>query len=254
MKRGKAERRIRVLLVDADVDLRNNIESYLAMQQDIQPVGVTGDGAQALALASSCRPDVVIVDSMLPLINGLALLSRLREARGGQSAACIFLVSDGCDAVFREIVGSGADYCMVKPVNLFDLAHQIRSVSKARADIGSYRQIASSVLREMQMRVHDDGFEYAERAVAILLKHQGRAMRCKSVYILVEEETAGICHDAGKYVENDMRNAIRRAHRLRAPFYCEVLGISDSPDERYPTNSVFLSSVVQYIRTHYNLP
>ena len=36
-----------MLLVDADVDLRNNIESYLAMQQDIQPVGVTGDGAQA---------------------------------------------------------------------------------------------------------------------------------------------------------------------------------------------------------------
>ena len=254
MSAPESSRKQRVLVVDADVNLRSNLADYLAMQEDMLVVGAVGDGAEALDAAIRNRPDVIVIDSMLPLIDGLGLLRHLNESRADADAVCIFLVNDGQDAVLREIISRGVDYCMVKPVNLFDLAHQIRAAAGGARAANTYRKIAARVLRDMQMRVQDDGFEYAERAVAILLSRQGRGMRYKSVYIMVEEETAGICSDSGKYVENDIRNAIRRAHAVRAPFYCAVLGLDPAQDVKCPTNGIFLSSVVQYIRVNHNLP
>ena len=253
---GASAARRRVLVVDSDVDFRANISDYLSMQDDMIVVGAVGDGVEALLTAKRSRPDVIVIDSMLPLLDGVGLFRHLREQnRGGeQGAACIFLVNDGQDAVLREIIGNGADYCMVKPVNLSELAYRIR---RAAEDVSPqknvYRRIAAQVLRDMQMRVNDDGFEYAERAAAILLESTGKKPRFKAVYIRVAEETAGFCMDAGKYVENDIRNAIKRMHAQNAPFYREVMGLAEN-DEKCPTNGVVLESVVQYIRVHHNLP
>ena len=57
-----------VLIVDSDTDLRNTIVEYLSMQSDICVAGSVGDGIEALTAVRQCRPDVIVIDSMLPLL------------------------------------------------------------------------------------------------------------------------------------------------------------------------------------------
>lgn len=249
-------KKTRVLIVDADVDLRCSISDYLSLQDDIIAVGAAGDGMEALAAAKTSRPDVIVIDSMLPLLDGLGLVRHLRSEQSGETrdTACIFLISDGQDALLRETLVQGADFCMIKPVDLGELADRIRTAAKGgERDQSFYRKIAAQVLRRMQMRVNDDGFEYAERSIAILLENPDKRLRFKSVYTLVSEQASGLCMDGGKYVENDIRNAVKRTHAVNAPFYREVMGFGEQSQEACPTNGAFLLSVVQYIRIHHNL-
>ena len=244
-----------VLIVDSDTDLRNTIVEYLSMQSDICVAGSVGDGIEALTAVRQCRPDVIVIDSMLPLLDGLGLFRHIRSLSHskGNEPACIFLVCDGQDVLLQEMISQGANYCMVKPVDLAELTYRIRHAARDACSNELYRKLAAHTLRAMKMRIHDDGFEYAQRAVAILLEERNRAVRYKSVYIRVEEETAEFCADGGKYVENDIRNAIKRTHAVFSPFYCEVMGFGPGESEKCPSNGVFLASVVQYIRNHHNL-
>lgn len=68
-----------VLIVDSDTDLRNTIVEYLSMQSDICVAGSVGDGIEALTAVRQCRPDVIVIDSMLPLLDGLGLFRHIRS-------------------------------------------------------------------------------------------------------------------------------------------------------------------------------
>lgn len=78
--RERGARRIRVLIADDHSVLREGLRMVLELQPDVEVAGEAADGAEALALARTLQPDVILLDLMMPHLDGLAALAQIREA------------------------------------------------------------------------------------------------------------------------------------------------------------------------------
>jgi len=74
------ETKIRVLIADPGEDFRRMLADIIDEEGDMEVVGSTGDGAEALALAMSLRPELLLTELLLPNLDGLALLEKLQQA------------------------------------------------------------------------------------------------------------------------------------------------------------------------------
>ena len=117
---------ISVLIVDDHPVVRQGLRVLLEVQEGIEVVGETGDGATALTLAAERSPDVILLDLKLPGMDGIAVLGEL-TARGS-SARVLVLTSATEPAAARAAVSSGAAGVLYKDVDPDALVRAIRSV------------------------------------------------------------------------------------------------------------------------------
>ncbi|HWX44636.1 MAG TPA: response regulator transcription factor [Solirubrobacteraceae bacterium] len=114
-----------VLVVDDEPTIAEIVARYL--ERAGYQARVAGDGAQALALSAQSPPDLVVLDIMLPGIDGLEVMRRLHE-QDGPSARVILLTARGREA--ERIVGlrRGADDYVVKPFSPGELVARVEAV------------------------------------------------------------------------------------------------------------------------------
>ncbi len=113
----------RILVVDDEPQIRRSLQVNLESRG--YPVVVADDGEQALQALSHRPPDVVIIDLLLPGIDGLALTRRIRAR---SSVPIVFLSAIGDEVKKIEALESGADDYVTKPFNMEELLARIRSL------------------------------------------------------------------------------------------------------------------------------
>lgn len=114
----------RALVVDDDPTVREVVVSYL--ERAGLDVDEAGDGDHALACARACPPDVVILDLMLPGIDGLEVFRRLRAQRGDLRVVMLTARGDEADRVLGLEVG--ADDYVTKPFSARELVLRVQSI------------------------------------------------------------------------------------------------------------------------------
>jgi DNA-binding response OmpR family regulator len=175
-----AETRGLVLVVDDEPTIAEVVSRYL--QRAGYEARIAGDGAEALATAADRRPDLVVLDLMLPKIGGLEVMRRLRDQDRGR-LPIILLTAKGEES--DRIVGLrlGADDYVVKPFSPAELVARVDAVLR-RVDVPVEQQptIAVGSLRidPAARRVLVDGVEamLTVREFALLLfmvRHPGQA-------------------------------------------------------------------------------
>src|SRR6266508_2083845 len=83
--------RIRVLIVDDHVVVRQGLRTFLEVQDDIEVVGEAGDGASAVEQAEALHPDVILLDLLMPGVDGIEAMRRLRQC--GNPARVLVITS-----------------------------------------------------------------------------------------------------------------------------------------------------------------
>ncbi len=135
---------IRVLLVDDQALFREGLHTLLSLHADIDVVGEAGNGQEALAAAAALRPDVVLMDLRMPVLDGVAATRRLRES--GHPARVIVLTTfDDDDTVFDGLRAGAVGY-LLKDVSSDKLVEAIRAA--ARGESFLQPSIAAKVLAE----------------------------------------------------------------------------------------------------------
>ncbi|HWH71446.1 MAG TPA: response regulator transcription factor [Candidatus Sulfotelmatobacter sp.] len=123
--------KISVLLVDDHTVVRQGLSALLAAYPDIEIVGEAADGRQALALAKSKKPAIVLMDLALPLLNGVAATRAiLREV---PQTRIIVLTSYGDDENVRQAIAAGATGFLLKHTAANDLLNAIHEVHQGNA-------------------------------------------------------------------------------------------------------------------------
>ena len=136
---------IRVLIVDDHAVVRQGLKAFLRVQDDIEFVGEAANGDEAVTQARSVQPDVILMDLIMPGMDGVETMRRLSAA--GIDAKVIVLSSFSEDDQVLAAVKAGAAGYLLKDVQPQELGNAIRSVHAGDAQL--HPSIASKLMREV---------------------------------------------------------------------------------------------------------
>jgi DNA-binding NarL/FixJ family response regulator len=122
---------IRVLIADDQALVRSGFRMILEARDDLEVVGEAENGLQALELAQTLEPDVVLMDVRMPAMDGVEATRRLLEA--GSSARVIILTTFDLDEYVFEALRAGASGFLLKDVQPAQLVEAIRVVASGEA-------------------------------------------------------------------------------------------------------------------------
>jgi response regulator of citrate/malate metabolism len=126
---------IDVLVVDDDFMVARIHSGFVERTEGFRVVGVAHTGAQALELAATLQPDLLLLDVHLPDRSGLEVLTALRAA--GSTAGVLMVTADRDVDVVKAALRGGAMQYLVKPFHYDDLAHRLGRVREALAELDS---------------------------------------------------------------------------------------------------------------------
>jgi NarL family two-component system response regulator LiaR len=122
---------IRVLVVDDHAVVREGLRTFLSLQDGIEVVGEAGDGREAIAAAQRLRPDVVLMDLVMPRVDGVQAMRELRDHVPG--ARVIVLTSFLEDDRLLPAIRAGAAGYLLKNVEPSELARAVRTADAGEA-------------------------------------------------------------------------------------------------------------------------
>jgi len=118
--------RRRILIVDDEPNIVTALE-YL-LQQRGYDVSIARDGEEALAALARGRPDLVLLDVMMPKLNGYEVCRRIREREDWRDVRVVMLSAKGREAEVRKGMSLGADLYVTKPFSNMDLVARIETL------------------------------------------------------------------------------------------------------------------------------
>jgi two-component system, NarL family, response regulator LiaR len=136
---------IRVLIADDHAVVRQGLRTFLDLQADIDVVGEAADGEEAVAAAAEHAPDVILLDLVMPRLDGIGALRRLREA--APAARVIVLTSFGEDERLFTALRAGASGYLLKDVEPAELVRSIRTAYGGGAPLSP--AVAARVVEEL---------------------------------------------------------------------------------------------------------
>jgi DNA-binding NarL/FixJ family response regulator len=124
---------IRVLLADDQVLVRAGFRALLDAQDGIEVVGEAGDGEQAVGLTRATRPDVVLMDIRMPVLDGLAATRRIAADERLAGTRVVILTTFEMDEYVFEALRGGASGFLVKDTEPVELIHAVEAVAAGDA-------------------------------------------------------------------------------------------------------------------------
>jgi DNA-binding NarL/FixJ family response regulator len=203
---------IKVLLADDHAVVRQGLRTFLDLQDDIEVVAEAGDGFAAVDAAERTDPDVILLDLVMPVLDGVGALKRLQGSR----ARVIVLTSFGDDDKLFAALRAGAAGYLLKDVEPAELVRAIRSAADGNAPLSP--AIATRVVEEIAAGggapAAVDDLTPRERDVLVLIA-RGRSNKVIALELGVAEKTVKthVSHILGKLNLTDRTQAALYAVR-----------------------------------------
>lgn len=133
-----------ILLIEDDQSIRKNVSEYLRLSgyQTIE----TENGEEALLIAENIKPDIIISDIMMPKLNGIEFVKKLRKKHHFSNVPVIFMTAKSDLESMREGMNSGADDYIVKPFPLPELIELIQNKLERMGEV--YKQVEVELIQE----------------------------------------------------------------------------------------------------------
>lgn len=268
-KGGKAVEKIKVCLVDDNKELVSMLESYVAAQDDMEVIGTAYNGQECLNLLTDKQPDVLVLDIIMPHLDGLAVLEKMRHIERLKQPSVIMLTAFGQEDVTKKAVDLGASYFILKPFDMENLTSHIRQVSgKANAMIKrplpSFRSATTvdgkpknldasitSIIHEIGVPAHIKGYMYLREAISMVYND---IELLGSITKVLYPDIAKKYNTTASRVERAIRHAIEVAwSRGNIDSISSLFGYTVSMSKAKPTNSEFIAMVADKLRLEHKV-
>ncbi len=127
--------KISVLLADDNVKLTRELTDYMNSQSDMRVCATADNGKSALELIKTYQPDVVILDMVMPELDGIGVLKRLNELELAKKPSVIAFSISALEKTVETAMNLGADYYMLKPQPPERICEAVRDFSNKENQI-----------------------------------------------------------------------------------------------------------------------
>ncbi|MFT5872840.1 MAG: two-component system response regulator (stage 0 sporulation protein A) [Clostridium sp.] len=124
------ERKLNIIIADDNKEFCSVLNDYLLGQKDIVVTGIANNGIEVLKLIEEKRPDLVVLDMIMPIIDGLGVLKKLNTMDLASKPRIIALSVVTQEKIIQKAISLGADYYVVKPFDMEVLIKKIRYLLK----------------------------------------------------------------------------------------------------------------------------
>lgn len=248
--------KIKLAIADDNRDFVEIMQEYLGQQPDIELVGVAYNGEQILNVIDEKQPDVVILDIIMPHLDGIGVLERMNSSNK-KRPKIIMLTAFGQENVTQRVVELGADYYILKPFNMDVLSSRIRQLAgtittqrpAVMAQAIKTRSVdieVTNIIREIGVPAHIKGYQYLREAI-IMIIHDMDILG--SVTKVLYPRLAEKYSTTPSRVERAIRHAIEVAwNRGNMDMINRVFGYTIKIEKGKPTNSEFMAMIADKLR------
>ena len=258
--------KISVLIADDNKEFCSILNDYLLNQRDIVVIGVAKDGREALTLIEERKPDLVVLDIIMPHLDGLGVLERLNTMELEKMPRVIVLSAVGQDKITQKAITLGADYYVVKPFDMDVFTKRIRemfigsSVSEPvrrqsvmmRSEVQTVKEPMdleteiTNIIHEIGVPAHIKGYMYLREAITMVVNDMELLSAVtKELYPSIAKKY----NTTASRVERAIRHAIEVAWgRGQIEAINKLFGYTIHNDKGKPTNSEFIAMVADKLR------
>lgn len=268
----KMEKKLKILIVDGDVSEAEVLESDL--KKDFDVMATAFDGVKAIKQIKVQMPDVVLVDIMLPQIDGIGVIEKCREQMAyDELPLFIVLTSIGTEKLLECINHMDVDYCMMRPFKKEVLIHRIKQVAKMKGfdqkvrkreqNLGRkkqkkvldyefhMKQDVTKIIRDLGIPAHIKGYQYIREGIIMAIEDMNMM---NYITKLLYPTIAKKYKTTSSSVERAIRHAIEVAWtRGKVELLEEMFGYTISAGKRKPTNSEFIALIADKLRLDYHM-
>lgn len=267
--------KITVLIADDNQEFSTTLATYLKNQEDMVIVGRAKDGNEALDMISSLMPDIVLLDVIMPHLDGIGVLEQMNMIKLNKKPICIMLSAVGQDKVTRRAIELGAEYYVVKPFDIDLLITRIRELKNYKPasqnsnfisreinntnkqqyiDISNnsvnkennIEALVTNIIHEVGVPAHIKGYQYLREAIIMVINDIDVINQItKCLY----PQIANKFHTTPSRVERAIRHAIEVAWgRGQQDIVENIFGYTISAAKGKPTNSEFIAMISDKLR------
>ena len=259
------EKQINVLIADADKNAAEMLSRNLTGDFKINVCEIVSNGYQLIERVDIAKPDVVVMDVVLPNIDGIGVLERFKSKRQESDnfvmPKVIVLSTFKQDKTAQECINLGASYYMVKPVSADNIRSTIRRLcdtagdSKYKMSFGRKLELCESpdvetmvteMIHEIGIPAHIKGYQYLRHAIMLVIENLDIINSItKTLYPTVAQDF----HTTSSRVERAIRHAIEVAwDRGDTDVLNSIFGYTIATSKGKPTNSEFIAMIADRLR------
>ena len=262
--------KITILVADDNNDFTATLSSYLEQEEEMEIIGIARDGNEAYNMVLELQPDIILLDMIMPHLDGLGVLEKIADTEIKKRPLSIILSAVGQDKITQKAIALGAQYYIVKPFDINVLVKRMkelknyqpaqfknfitREIKNQYIDIAPERKkdqenleaLVTNIIHEVGVPAHIKGYQYLREAIMMVIRDTDVINQItKQLY----PEIAGKYHTTPSRVERAIRHAIEVAWgRGQADTVENIFGYTVSANRGKPTNSEFIAMIADKLR------
>ncbi|GEA15939.1 MAG: two-component system, response regulator, stage 0 sporulation protein [Moorella sp. (in: firmicutes)] len=247
---------IKVLIADDNREFCEVLEEFFNRQQDFVLSGIAHNGHETLQLIQEQEPDVVILDIIMPHLDGIGVLERLNDLNYEPRPKIVILTALGQESTTLRSMELGADYYILKPFDLEVLGNRLRQLANGYSLPAPPAQLNRSgrnmdvevtkIIHQMGVPAHIKGYQYLREAILMVIDDVSLlGAVTKELYPLVARKFM----TTPSRVERAIRHAIELAwDRGNVEMMNKFFGYTINVERGKPTNSEFIAMIADKLR------
>ena len=124
--------KITILIADDNPDFANTLTGYIEEDSKFEIIAMARDGKQAVEMILNTEPDVVLLDVIMPHLDGIGVLEKINAANMKKQPICIMLSAVGQEKITQRALELGAEYYAIKPFDINVLLQRIKEIELHR--------------------------------------------------------------------------------------------------------------------------
>ena len=263
-----SEKKIKVVVADSCTETRKELTNLISNAKDMELVGETGNGSIACQYILEKQPDVVLVEVVLPEIDGLGVIEKMKMELGeDKKTAFIVIGSISSDHMVECAFQAGADYYIMKPFHNKSVLSRIRQVMQygnmnlkvlhnnkeyeAKTMEYDLETDVTEIIREIGIPAHIKGYQYIREGIIMAVDDINML---NYITKLLYPTIAKKYKTTSSSVERAIRHAIEVAwSRGKIEVLEEMFGYTISAGKGKPTNSEFIALLADKLRLQYKM-